>query len=77
MVYLYGLGRAAAGAFVRGAAGSLGRRFGSYRRRRRARWPTSRNRASNVKRTRTFVKKTRVRGGTRNVRRLWRAVKAL
>lgn len=77
MVYLYGLGKAAAGAFVRGAASSLGRRVGAYRRRRRVRWPAPRNRASNVKRSRTFVKKTRFRGGTRNVRRLWRAVKAL
>lgn len=76
MVY-YGLGRIAARSFVGGLAGSVGRRVGNYRRRRRVRWPTSRNRASNVQRTRTFVKKTRVRGGTRNVRRLWKAVKAL
>ncbi len=73
----YGLARAAAGAFVRGAAGSLGRRVGGYRRRRRVRWPKPRNRATNVKRTRSFVKRTRREGGTRNVRRLWRAVRAL
>lgn len=77
MVYLYGLGRAAAGAFVRGAAGSLGRRVGSYRRRRRVRWPSSRSRATNVKRTRTFVKRQRRVRGTRSVRRLWNAVRAL
>lgn len=73
----YSLARAAAGAFIRGAAGSLGRRAGSYRRRRRVRWPSSQNRASNSKKLRTFVKKTRTQYSSRNVRRLWRAVKAL
>lgn len=73
MVY-YSLARSAGSAFLRGFAGSLGRRAGNYRRRRR--YVLKRSRASNVRRSRTFTKKTRVRG-TRSIRRLWTAVRAL
>lgn len=70
------LARVAARAFVGGAAGALGRRAGSYRRRRRrVRYPASR--AQNVRKTRTYAKKERRRYSTRDVRRLWRAVRAL
>lgn len=75
MVY-YSLARLAGRSFVSGLAGSLGRRAGSYRRRRRVAWPKS-ARAGNVKRTRVYRKRVRVTRSTRSVRRLWRAVRAL
>lgn len=71
MVY-YSLARAATGAFVRGLAGSVGRRVGNYRRRRRYR---ATSRATNIRRRRTFVKRSRRVTGSRNVVRLWRAVR--
>lgn len=73
---VYGLARAAAGAFIRGAAGSLGRRLGSYRRRRRYRY-VSKQRAGNLRRARVYSKRIRSYTSSKGMRRLWRAVRAL
>lgn len=68
------LARRAASSFVSNFAGAYGRRLGSYRRRRVV---APRTRAYNIKRSKTYAKKTRTVRASRNVRLLWRAVRKL
>lgn len=75
MAFTRYLVRRAASSFVNGYAGSLGRRLGSYSRRRRVVAP--RSRAYNIRRSKTYAKKTKVVRGTRNIRQLWKAVRKL